>query len=136
DGVIKSVFGDLNPAYCQVRTFKRPTPLELRHDYLWRGHAVVPPAGPVGVFNRSHYEDVLVVRVHSLVPEPVWRLRYGHINDFERLLTDSGVKILKFFLHISKEEQRERLEARLDDPTKNWKFEVGDLAERALWDKY
>jgi PPK2 family polyphosphate:nucleotide phosphotransferase len=136
DGVIRKVFGDLNPAYCQVSSFKRPTPLELRHDFLWRVHAVVPPAGTIGVFNRSHYEDVLVVRVHSLVPEALWRARYQHINDFERLLTDHGVTILKFLLHISKEEQRERLEERLADPTKNWKFAVGDLKERGLWDQY
>lgn len=136
DGTIRKVFGDLNPAYCRVATFKRPTPLELRHDYLWRVHAVVPPAGVIGIFNRSHYEDVLVVRVHSLVPEKDWRLRYQHLNDFERRLTDCGVTILKFMLHISKEEQRERLEERLADPAKNWKFEVGDLKERAVWDDY
>jgi len=136
DGTIRKVFGDLNPAYCQVATFKRPTPIELRHDYLWRVHAVVPPAGVIGIFNRSHYEDVLVVRVHGLVPEKAWRLRYQHINDFERRLTDCGVTILKFMLHISKEEQRERLEERLADPAKNWKFEVGDLQERAVWDEY
>jgi len=136
DGTIRKVFGDLNPAYCQVSSFKRPTPIELRHDYLWRVHAVVPPAGVIGVFNRSHYEDVLVVRVHSLVPEPVWQLRYQHINDFERRLSDCGVTILKFMLHISKEEQRQRLEDRLADPTRNWKFQVGDLEERKLWDDY
>jgi PPK2 family polyphosphate:nucleotide phosphotransferase len=136
DGTIRKVFGDLNPAWCRVSSFKRPTPLELRHDFLWRVHAHVPPAGMVGIFNRSHYEDVLVVRVHGLVPEPVWRLRYGHINDFERMLADHGVTILKFFLHISREEQRERLEARLADPAKNWKFEEGDLKERARWDDY
>ncbi|MEZ4586124.1 MAG: polyphosphate kinase 2 family protein [Gemmatimonadales bacterium] len=136
DGTIRKVFGDLNPAYCRVATFKRPTPLELRHDYLWRVHAVVPPAGVIGIFNRSHYEDVLVVRVHTLVPEKDWRLRYQHLNDFERRLSDCGVTILKFMLHISKEEQRERLEERLADPAKNWKFEVGDLKERAVWDDY
>lgn len=136
DGVIKNVFGDLNPAYCHVSSFKRPTPLELRHDFLWRVHQLVPPAGVIGVFNRSHYEDVLVVRVHQLVPEPLWRKRYQHINDFERMLADHGIAILKFMLHISKEEQRERLISRLDDPTKNWKFEVGDLKERAFWDQY
>lgn len=136
DGTIRKVFGDLNPAYCRVHTFKRPTPLELRHDFLWRVHAVVPPAGVIGVFNRSHYEDVLVVRVHSLVPEALWRRRYQHINEFERMLTDHGVTVLKFLLHISREEQRERLEERLADPTKNWKFEVGDLKERARWDDY
>jgi PPK2 family polyphosphate:nucleotide phosphotransferase len=136
DGTIRKVFGDLNPAFCRVSTFKRPTPLELRHDYLWRVHQVAPPAGTIGIFNRSHYEDVLVVRVHSLVPEARWRLRYQHINDFERLLTDCGVTVLKFMLHISREEQRERLEERLADPAKNWKFDVGDLKERAKWDDY
>ncbi|MEO8451803.1 MAG: PPK2 family polyphosphate kinase [Gemmatimonadota bacterium] len=136
DGVIRKIFGPLNSATCVVSSFKRPSLLELQHDFLWRVHHVVPPAGTVGVFNRSHYEDVLVVRVHSLVPEKLWRKRYRHINEFERLLTDHGVTILKFFLHISTEEQQERLEARLADPTKNWKFELGDLAERALWGKY
>jgi PPK2 family polyphosphate:nucleotide phosphotransferase len=136
DGVIKKVFGDLNPLYCQVHSFKRPTPLELRHDFLWRAHQVIPPAGVIGIFNRSHYEDVLVVRVHGLVPESLWRRRYQHINDFERMLTDHGVTILKFHLHISKEEQREQLEERLTDPTKNWKFEPGDLKERDRWDAY
>jgi PPK2 family polyphosphate:nucleotide phosphotransferase len=136
DGVIKKVFGDLNPAYCQVSSFKRPTPLELRHDFLWRVHQVIPPAGVIGVFNRSHYEDVLVVRVHNLVPEALWRRRYQHVNEFERILADHGVTILKFMLHVSREEQRERLEARLADPTKNWKFEAGDLKERDLWDQY
>src|SRR5688572_8206822 len=108
DGVIRKVFGDLNPAYCQVSSFKRPTSLELRHDFLWRAHQQVPAAGTVGIFNRSHYEDVLVVRVHELVPESLWRKRYQHINEFERLLVDHGVTILKFYLHISKEEQRAR----------------------------
>ncbi len=136
DGTVKKVFGDLNPAYCRVSTFKRPTPLELRHDFLWRVHQQTPPAGVIGVFNRSHYEDVLAVRVHELAPEALWRARYRHINDFERMLVDHGVTILKFFLHISKGEQRERLEERLDDPTKNWKFDVGDLAERDRWDAY
>ena len=136
DGVVKKVFGDLNPSFCQVSSFKRPTPLELRHDFLWRAHQVVPPAGVIGIFNRSHYEDVLVVRVHQLVPESLWRKRYDHINDFERMLTDHGVTILKFMLHISREEQRKRLEERLADSTKNWKFEAGDLGERKLWDQY
>ena len=136
DGVIKNVFGDLNATYCQVSSFKRPTALELRHDFLWRAHQVVPPAGVIGVFNRSHYEDVLVVRVHNLVPEAVWSRRYQHINDFERMLVDHGVTILKFALHVSKEEQRQQLEERLADPAKNWKFEAGDLKERALWDQY
>ncbi|MBM4186556.1 MAG: polyphosphate kinase 2 family protein [Gemmatimonadetes bacterium] len=136
DGVVKKVFGDVNPSYCQVHSFKRPTPLELRHDFLWRVHQVVPPAGTVGIFNRSHYEDVLVVRVRNLVPEALWDRRYQHINDFERMLVDHGVTILKFALHVSREEQRQQLEERLSDPTKNWKFEVGDLKERALWDQY
>ena len=136
DGVIKKVFGDLNPMYCQVSSFKRPTPLELRHDFLWRAHQVVPPAGMIGIFNRSHYEDVLVVRVHDLVPEKLWRKRYQHINEFERMLADHGVTMLKFALHISEEEQRQRLEDRLADDRKNWKFEAGDLKERALWDQY
>ena len=136
DGVIRKVFGDLNPAYCQVSSFKRPTTLELRHDFLWRAHQQVPAAGTVGIFNRSHYEDVLVVRVRELVPEALWRKRYQHINEFERLLVDHGVTVLKFLLHISKDEQRERLEERLADPSKNWKFAVGDLEERKLWDAY
>ncbi len=136
DGTIRKVFGDVNPAYCVVHSFKQPTPLELRHDFLWRVHQAVPPAGVIGVFNRSHYEDVLVVRVHELVPEPLWRKRYDHINAFERLLADHGVTVLKFMLHVSKEEQRSRLEARLDDPSKNWKFSVGDLEERKHWKAY
>jgi polyphosphate kinase 2 (PPK2 family) len=106
DGVIRKVFGDLNPAYTRVSSFKRPTPLELRHDFLWRAHQVVPPAGTLGIFNRSHYEDVLVVRVRRLAPESLWRKRYHHINEFERMLVDHGVTILKFMLHISKEDQR------------------------------
>lgn len=136
DGVIRRVFGHLNPALCTVSSFKRPTPLELRHDYLWRVHQVVPPRGTIGVFNRSHYEDVVAVRVHGLQPKTVWQRRYQHINAFERMLVDEGVVIRKFFLHVSRDEQRKRLEERLDDPTKNWKFEAGDLAERALWDAY
>jgi PPK2 family polyphosphate:nucleotide phosphotransferase len=136
DGLIRRVFGKLNPALCTVSSFKRPTLIELRHDYLWRVHQVVPPRGTIGVFNRSHYEEVLTVRVHGLQPKAVCRRRYKHINAFERMLVDEGVVIRKFFLHVSKEEQRKRLEERLDDATKNWKFEVGDLAERALWDAY
>ena len=136
DGVIRKIFGPLNSATCTVSSFKKPSLLELHHDFLWRAHQVVPAAGTIGVFNRSHYEDVLIVRVHDLVPEKLWRKRYRHINDFERLLTDHGVTVLKFLLHISEDAQRERLEARLADPTKNWKFQAGDLAERKLWDKY
>jgi PPK2 family polyphosphate:nucleotide phosphotransferase len=108
----------------------------LAHDYLWRVHQAVPPRGTIGVFNRSHYEDVLVVRVHQLVPESVWRPRYEQINQFERLLAENGVTLLKFFLHISREEQRERLLARLEAPDKYWKFSPGDLGERERWDAY
>src|ERR1041384_6213739 len=122
DGTIRRVFAGLNPALASVSSFKRPTPLELRHDYLWRVHQALPPRGSIGIFKRSHYEEVLPVRVHGLVPEATWRRRYQHINEFERMLADEGTTILKLFLHISKEEQRKRLEERLDDPTKNWKF--------------
>ena len=136
DGTIKRVFGELGPAHCRVVGFKRPTSIDLEHDYLWRIHAMAPARGVVGVFNRSHYEDVLPVRVHRLVPEAVWRRRYDHINAFERMLSDEGTVIRKFFLHISKGEQLERLNERLDQPSKNWKFEIGDLKERGLWDAY
>jgi PPK2 family polyphosphate:nucleotide phosphotransferase len=136
DGVIRKVFDDVNPAGVAVANFKAPTPVELAHDFLWRAHQAVPPKGLIGVFNRSHYEDVLVVRVHQLVPEAVWRPRYEQINLFERILTENGVTILKFFLHISREEQRERLLARLESPDKYWKFSPGDLGERDLWDDY
>jgi PPK2 family polyphosphate:nucleotide phosphotransferase len=113
-----------------------PTDIELSHDYLWRVHAAIPPRGYIGIFNRSHYEDVLVVRVKELVPEKVWRERYDQINEFERMLSQNGVVILKFFLHISRDEQRERLVERLENPEKNWKFRAGDLADRAKWDDY
>ena len=136
DGTIRSVFAGVNPQGCRVWSFKVPSTDELDQDFLWRYHARVPGRGLIGVFNRSHYEDVLAVRVKDLVPKPVWRERYGLINDFERLLTASGVTILKFFLHISKEEQRRRLEARLEDPRKRWKFDAGDLVERESWDAY
>jgi PPK2 family polyphosphate:nucleotide phosphotransferase len=136
DGLTRKVFGPLNSQGCVVSNFKRPTEYELARDYLWRVHQVVPPKGTIGIFNRSHYEDVLVVRVHNLVPKEVWSRRYDQINDFERILSENGVTILKFFLHISREEQKERLQARLHDPLKNWKFEVGDLEERKLWDDY
>jgi PPK2 family polyphosphate:nucleotide phosphotransferase len=136
DGTIRKVFGPLDPQGLWVTGFKAPTPVELAHDYLWRVHQAVPPKGTVGVFNRSHYEDVLVVRVHDLVPPEVWGRRYGHIADFERLLTDEGTTIRKFFLHISKEEQAARLQARIEDPTKRWKFRLADLDERKLWDDY
>jgi PPK2 family polyphosphate:nucleotide phosphotransferase len=136
DGLTRRVFGPLNSQGCVVSNFKRPTEYELARDYLWRVHQVVPPKGTIGVFNRSHYEDVLVVRVHKLVPKEVWSRRYAQINDFERILTENGVTILKFFLHISREEQQQRLIARINDPLKNWKFQVGDLEERKRWDEY
>jgi PPK2 family polyphosphate:nucleotide phosphotransferase len=136
DGAIRHVFGRLNPLGIEVTSFKVPTPLELRHDYLWRVHQRVPSAGLIGVFNRSHYEDVLVVRVHGLVPPEVWKPRYEQINAFERHLVANGVTILKFCLHISAEEQRQRLIARLRDPSKHWKFNPGDLKERARWQDY
>jgi PPK2 family polyphosphate:nucleotide phosphotransferase len=136
DGVIRHVFEGVNPQGVRVANFKVPTAIELDHDYLWRVHQQVPGRGEIVIFNRSHYEDVLVVRVHELVPEQVWSRRYAQINDFERLLVEEGTTILKFFLHISLEEQKERLQARLDDPTKRWKFRLGDLAERKLWGEY
>lgn len=136
DGAVRKVLRETSPQGVRVVSFKKPTEPELDHDYLWRVHAQVPARGELVVFNRSHYEDVLVVRVHSLVPESVWKKRYDHINAFERMLADEGTTILKFFLHISSEEQRERLQARLDDPTKRWKFQHGDLAERKRWDDY
>jgi PPK2 family polyphosphate:nucleotide phosphotransferase len=136
DGAIRHVFGRLNPLGIEVTSFKVPTPLELRHDYLWRVHQRVPSAGLIGVFNRSHYEDVLVVRVHGLVPPEIWKPRYEQINAFERHLVANGVTILKFCLHISPEEQRQRLIARLHDPSKHWKFNPGDLKERARWQDY
>jgi PPK2 family polyphosphate:nucleotide phosphotransferase len=136
DGTIRHVFDGTNPQGVTVASFKKPTPEELAHDYLWRVHARTPQNGQITIFNRSHYEDVLVVRVHGLVPQEVWGRRYEHINAFEKLLADEGTTILKFFLHISKEEQRERLQARLDEPDKAWKFSMGDLDERKLWDSY
>jgi PPK2 family polyphosphate:nucleotide phosphotransferase len=136
DGTIRHVFEGVNPAGVTVASFKKPTPRELAHDYLWRVHARTPGNGRITIFNRSHYEDVLVVRVHDLVDHAVWSRRYDHINDFERLLADEGTTIRKFFLHISREEQAERLQARLDDPSKHWKFSLGDLAERERWSDY
>lgn len=136
DGVIRHVMSGVNPQGCQVTSFKVPTEEELEHDYLWRIHKATPRRGYIGIFNRSHYEDVLVVRVHNLVPEDVWQQRYEQINHFERLLADSGTTILKFFLYISKDEQKERFEARLRDPRKNWKFSVKDVKERGYWDDY
>jgi PPK2 family polyphosphate:nucleotide phosphotransferase len=136
DGTIRHVFEGVNPLGVRVVAFKAPSPEELDHDFLWRVHPKVPGRGEMVIFNRSHYEDVLVARVQKLVPPEVWRERYDQINDFERLLTETGTVILKFFLHISKDEQRERLQARLDDPRKRWKFRKGDLIDRAHWDQY
>lgn len=136
DGAIEHVFSGLNPQGCHVASFKQPTPLELAHDFLWRIHHHTPPKGMINIFNRSHYESVLVERVHELVPEKVWKKRYDRINEFERLLADEGTTILKFYLHISKDEQKERFEARLADKTKHWKFNTADLKERARWDEY
>lgn len=136
DGVIRHVFDGVNPQGVKVASFKRPTPEELAHDYLWRVHKEMPGRGEIVIFNRSHYEDVLVVRVHNLVPEEVWSRRYDQINAFEQQLAEEGTTILKFYLHIDKDEQKERLQARLDDPERRWKFAAGDLAERALWPEY
>jgi PPK2 family polyphosphate:nucleotide phosphotransferase len=136
DSTVRDVFTSMNPQGCMVTSFKAPSSDELKHDYLWRVHQHVPPRGVVGVFNRSHYEDVLVVRVDKLVPEEVWKRRYDHINDFERMLTDSNVHVVKFFLQISKDEQKQRLEERLSDPSKFWKFNADDLEKRKHWDAY
>ncbi len=136
DGTIRKVMGGFNPIGCVVESFKVPTEWELAHDYLWRVHRVTPPRGYVGIFNRSHYEDVLVTRVHGLVSKDVCRQRYEEIRNFERQLADNGTVILKFFLHISKAEQRRRLQDRVDTPKKRWKFNLGDLKERELWDDY
>jgi PPK2 family polyphosphate:nucleotide phosphotransferase len=136
DGTIKHVMSGLNPQGVDVTSFKVPEGAEKRHDYLWRIHQAVPEWGKIGIFNRSHYEDVLVVRVHGLAPKPVWSSRYGQINDFERMLSDSGVRIVKFLLYISKEEQAARFRDRLDDKSKNWKFSPADLKERQFWDEY
>jgi len=136
DGAIKKLCSGLDPNGVQLTNFKYPSPEEWDHDFLWRVHAAAPRKGSIGIWNRSHYEDVLVPRVHKQISEKVWRERCEDINAFERLLTRNGVTLLKFFLHISKEEQKERLEARLRDPQKLWKFNTGDLKERALWERY
>ena len=136
DGTIRHVFDKVNPQGVKVASFKRPTDEELAHDYLWRVHQKTPKSGEITIFNRSHYEDVLVVRVHDIVPKDRWSRRYDHINNFEQLLADEGTTIIKLFLHISKDEQRERLQARIDTPHKNWKFESGDLREREHCDDY
>jgi PPK2 family polyphosphate:nucleotide phosphotransferase len=136
DGTIRHVMSGLNPQGCTVTSFKKPSEEELDHDYLWRIHHAVPRKGDFGIFNRSHYEDVLVVRVHELVPKSEWSKRYDQINAFEKLLAENHVHVVKFFLHISKEEQLERLQARLEDPTKLWKFQEADAKERQYWDDY
>lgn len=136
DSTIRAIMAGLNPQSCSVSSFKRPTDEELDHDYLWRIHKVTPRRGDIGIFNRSHYEDVLVVRVHNIVPPEMWEQRYNQINEFEQLLSENGTKIIKCFMHISNEEQRERLQERVDDPNRRWKFAKGDLAERKHWDKY
>ena len=136
DGTIRRVFEGVNPQGVRVTSFKVPTREELAHDFLWRIHKAAPANGMIGIFNRSHYEDVLVVRVDRIVPEEVWRARYERINEFERLLSASGTTVLKFFLHISLDEQKERFQARLDEPAKRWKFSRGDLSKRRQWPDY
>jgi PPK2 family polyphosphate:nucleotide phosphotransferase len=136
DGTIKHVMSGLNPQGVTVTSFKVPEGAEKRHDYLWRIHQAVPEWGKIGIFNRSHYEDVLVVRVHDIVPKKVWSERYDQINDFERMLSASGVHIVKFLLYISKDEQAKRFHQRVDDKQKNWKFSPSDLKEREYWDEY
>lgn len=136
DGTIRHLLKFMNAQGTRVAPFKVPTPIELAHDYLWRVHAQTPGRGETVIFNRSHYEDVLVVRVHDLVPEEIWKKRYGHINDWEKLLTDCGTKVLKFFLHISRDEQEKRLLEREQEVEKAWKLSVGDWKEREYWDAY
>ncbi len=136
DSTIRNVLGPLNPQGVRVASFKQPSTLERAHDFLWRIHQQCPGGGHIGIFNRSHYEDVLVVRVKNLVEPAIWKRRFEHINAFEKLLTDEGTVIVKFFLHISRKYQRKRLQRRLDRPDKHWKFDPSDLAERAHWDAY
>ena len=136
DGTIKHVFSGVNPQGCSVTSFKVPTPQELAHDFLWRVHRATPARGMIGIFNRSHYESVLVERVKDLTPQKIWSKRYDHISNFEQMLADEGTTILKFFLHISWDEQKKRMEKRLADPTHNWKFSPSDLKERKRWDDY
>jgi PPK2 family polyphosphate:nucleotide phosphotransferase len=136
DGTIRKVFSAVNPQGCTVASFKAPTDIEARHDFLWRIHAQIPPRGMIGIFNRSHYEDILVPRVHNLLKKKEWSARYDQINHFEQMLTANGVVILKFMLHISRAEQKQRLEERLADPSKNWKFRVGDLDDRRRWPEF
>jgi PPK2 family polyphosphate:nucleotide phosphotransferase len=136
DGTIQHVMSGLNPQGVRVTSFKVPEGAEKRHDYLWRVHRAVPEFGQIGIFNRSHYEDVLVVRVHNIVPKSVWSKRYAQINDFERMLSENGTRIVKFLLYIDKAEQAKRFRERIDDKTKNWKFSPADLKEREYWDQY
>ena len=136
DGTIRRVMTAFNPQGCNVASFKVPTAEEAAHDFLWRIHKRTPGKGEIAIFNRSHYEQVLIVRVHGLEPRSVWSKHYDQINEFEELLADSGTTIVKFFLHISKDEQRQRIQERYDTPRKRWKFSMGDLEERKLWDKY
>jgi len=136
DGCIRKVLSRVDPQGVKVTSFKAPSTKELSHDFLWRVHQVVPASGEIAVFNRSHYEDIVAVRVKKLAEQSVWQKRYQHIVDFERMLADEGTTILKFFLHISKDEQRRRLQSRLDRPEKHWKFFPEDLADRELWDDF
>ena len=136
DGCVKTVFGRVDPQGIIVSPFKKPSAEEMSHDYLWRIHQHAPANGMISVFNRSHYEDIIAVKVKKIFPESVWSKRYRHIIEFERMLAEEGTKIVKIFLHISKDEQKERLQARLDDPAKNWKFNPGDLDDRARWDDF
>ncbi len=136
DGTIKHVMSGVNPSGCTVTSFKVPTAEEAAHDFLWRIHKAVPQKGYIGIFNRSQYEDVLVTRVHKMIPEKVWKSRYDRINDFEELLAENHVVLLKFFLHIDKDEQKRRFESRKDEPSKNWKISPADRREREFWDDY
>jgi PPK2 family polyphosphate:nucleotide phosphotransferase len=136
DGTIRHVMSGVNPQGCKVTPFKKPSVEEAEHDFLWRIHKAIPELGDIGIFNRSHYEDVLVTRVHDLVPKDVWSKRYDQINGFEKMLHQNNVKILKFFLHISKDEQKSRFQQRIDDPDRRWKISEADFAERKYWDDY
>jgi PPK2 family polyphosphate:nucleotide phosphotransferase len=136
DGALKSLCSGLNPAGLEIASFKAPTQAELDHDFLWRAHKVTPNKGMIGIWNRSHYEDVLVVRVHKLVPKKTWKARYDQVNKFEKILCENSTTIVKFMLHISKDEQKKRLQARIDNPKKRWKFLPSDLKEREFWSDY
>jgi PPK2 family polyphosphate:nucleotide phosphotransferase len=136
DGTIRSVMTGVNPQGCRVVAFKAPSGAELQHDCLWRVHAVCPARGEIGIFNRSHYEDIVAVRVRKLAPEHVWKRRYRHIREFERMLSEEGTTVIKVFLHLSRDEQRARLQERIDNPEKRWKFRLGDLDDRKLWDDF